>query len=74
VTAKIILFPGVTREQVEVTVEDEDFDTVRAAIEAEVEQATTDLGACSTETEWLVEVNLLVERLLAAALRKAPDG
>lgn len=78
--AKIIRFPGpdwrapddaVGRE---VVVADEDFDTVRAAIEQEVEQAAVTLGACETEVEWIVAVNELIEALLAASLRKAPDG
>lgn len=75
-TAKILQFPGVIeiREPVEVEVADEDFADVRAAIEQEVEQAATDLGQCATEEEWVAEVNTLVERLLQAALRKAPSG
>lgn len=80
-TAKIIRFPGLDWREMpthavgaEVEVADEDFDTVRAAVEQEVENAAHALGQCDTEVEWLAEVNELVERLLQAALRKAPDG
>lgn len=58
----------------QVVVDDEDFDTVRAAIEQEVEGAAHALGQCETETEWIVTINELIEALLAASLRKAPDG
>ena len=76
--AVIIRFPG-TYEQhqdlpTEVPVEPEDFDTVRAAIEQEVENAAHGLGQCETEVQWIVAVNELIEALLAASLRKAPDG
>jgi hypothetical protein len=72
VSAKILYFPGCEMSQVEV--EEDDFDTVRAAIEQEVENSAHALGQCATEVEWLAEVNALVERLLEAALRKSPDG
>lgn len=78
--AKIIRFPGVWERHsdmptdVVVEVEPEDFDTVRAALEQEVENAATSLGQCETEAEWLTTVNDLIEMLLSAALRKAPDG
>jgi hypothetical protein len=78
--AMIIRFPGPEWRAPdlavgpEVVVDDEDFDTVRAAIEQEVEQAAYALGQCETEAEWLVKVNELVEGLHAAALRKASDG
>lgn len=70
--AKIIAFPGCTVP--EVVVEETDFETVRNAVEQEVENAVFSLGRAESEVEWLVEVNALVERLLQAALRKSPDG
>jgi hypothetical protein len=74
VTAKILYFPGVTpeREPMEVEVADEDFDTVRAAVEEELGHAVTDIGQCETEVEWLATVNALIEALVKAAWRKTP--